>query len=231
MHFAGLQKSSLIDYPGKVSCVIFLTGCNFECPYCHNPDLARGRYPQRIEASQVMDMLAHRKQLLDGVVISGGEPTLHPGLPELCRDIRSLGYAVKLDTNGSRPDVLAQLIQDAMVDYIAMDIKTAPDAYRPPICDADTRPNIERSIRLIINSGLDHEFRTTCVRPFVDAPIIERIAKALTGARQYCLQRFQETTLLQAEYLQAYHPPGFSPGQMRRFQSLAMPFVDKCCLR
>ncbi len=231
MHLAGLQKSSLIDFPGKISCVIFLTGCNFRCPYCHNPDLALGRYPQRIEVSQLLDFLTHRSRLLDGVVITGGEPTLYSGLPDLCRDLQSLGYAVKLDTNGSRPDVLAQLIREGNIDYIAMDIKTAPDAYRPPICDANIRSDVERSIGLIMASGLEYEFRTTCVRPFVDATIIERIARILKGARQYCLQRFQETTLLQAGFLHAHRPPGFSPGQMRRFRSLAMPYVDKCLLR
>ncbi|MBR9981399.1 MAG: anaerobic ribonucleoside-triphosphate reductase activating protein, partial [Desulfatitalea sp.] len=129
MILAGLQKNSLIDFPGRVSCVAFVTGCNFACPYCHNPMLARGAYPQRITVPQLLDFLLPRRKLIDGVVISGGEPTLHPGLPDLCRAIRNAGMAVKLDTNGSRPAVLDRLIHLGLVDFVAMDIKTAPASY------------------------------------------------------------------------------------------------------
>ena len=108
---AGLQKTSLIDFPGKVSCVVFLTGCNFKCPYCHNPDLALGRYPARMAMTELSAFLARRLTLLDGVVITGGEPTLHAELPVLCRHIRDMGLAVKLDTNGTHPQMLGELIR------------------------------------------------------------------------------------------------------------------------
>ena len=179
----------------------------------------------------MLSLLEHRHKLLDGVVITGGEPTLDPNLPELCHTIRSLGYKVKLDTNGSRPEVLAHLIQDEVVDYIAMDIKTAVDAYSPPLCETQTRTKIAHSIGLIMDCGLDYEFRTTCVRPFVDTVIIERIAKAIEGARQYILQDFHETALLQADYFHGPQKPGFTPDQMSQLQMIAAPYVQKCSLR
>ncbi|MBW1769313.1 MAG: anaerobic ribonucleoside-triphosphate reductase activating protein, partial [Deltaproteobacteria bacterium] len=126
MLFGGLQKSSLIDYPGKLSCVLFLSGCNFDCPYCHNPGLVKGRFSDhaQFEEKTVYDFLEKRRGFLDGVVVSGGEPTLQKDLVSLCEKLKEMGYPVKLDTNGSRPQVLRSLIDEGLVDYIAMDIKT-----------------------------------------------------------------------------------------------------------
>ena len=142
MVFGGLQKNSLIDYPGKVSCVLFLSGCNFDCPYCHNPDLAKDSSlcPVLLDEKAVFDFLQRRKGFLDGVVISGGEPTLQKDLLVLCKKIKELGYLIKLDTNGSRPQVIKRLIDEGLVDYIAMDIKTDPFHYSPLIAKSQIPP-------------------------------------------------------------------------------------------
>ena len=227
---AGLQKTSLIDFPGKVSCVVFLSGCNFSCPYCHNPELAQGGYPARLSLAEVMAFLQSRRAFLDGVVISGGEPCLRPDLPVLCRAIRELGLAVKLDTNGSRPDVLEQVIDAALVDYIAMDLKTAPDNYGPPLCPEGSGKAVVKSIDLIMKSSVDYEFRTTCVPPFVDEEIMKRMAGAIKGARRYILQKFNPATVLD---------PGFFPSgrkapgadRLLNLQSLAEPLVSSCTIR
>lgn len=238
MILAGLQKTSLIDFPDKICCVVFVTGCNFTCPFCHNPELARGRFPQRITLDQFLAFLEPRRSLLDGVTISGGEPTLSPDLAALCRAIRGLGLAVKLDTNGSRPQVLARLIEERLVDYIAMDLKTDLSHYGPPLVPAgeasptgaDLRQSIHQSIKLIMASGLDYEFRTTCVRPFVDEKIIINIAQAIQGARRYVLQPFRDVSLLAPTFF-AGRAAGFTPIEMEALRAGAAPWVATCLIR
>ena len=133
MIIGGWQKNSFIDYPEKISCVLFVSGCNFDCPYCFNPDLVRNNPKNILDLTRIYDFLENRKGLLDGVVISGGEPTLHNELFLLCKNIHQMGYPIKLDTNGSRPQVIKKLIDAGMIDYIAMDIKTDPFNYSPLI--------------------------------------------------------------------------------------------------
>lgn len=227
---AGLQKTSLIDFPGRVSCVIFLTGCNFRCPYCHNPELARGQYPERISMTTLMDFLDRRRSLLDGVVITGGEPTLQPDLAALCRAVRELGLAVKLDTNGSRPEELKVLLRAGLLDYIAMDLKTAPDSYGPPLCAENEGPAVLESIRTIMTSGVDHEYRTTCVSPFVDSMSIRSMASAIKGARRFVLQTFNPSKTLDPDYCRASHH-GLSAEQMQSLHRLAAPDVISCSIR
>jgi pyruvate formate lyase activating enzyme len=227
---AGLQKSSLIDYPGRLSCVIFLSGCNFTCPYCHNPELARGRYPERIGEEALLGFLSQRAGFLDGVVITGGEPTLQAGLADLCSAVRQLGLAVKLDTNGSRPDVLAELIDARLIDYVAMDIKTVPARYDPPLCASHYAAPVEESIGRIMAADLPYEFRTTCVRPFVDGPAVEEIARLISGARRYILQTFRPATVLDPNF--ARRPDiAFDADEMHNLQQLAAPWVQTCTVR
>jgi len=227
---AGLQKTSLIDFPGRVSCVVFLTGCNFRCPYCHNPELAQGQYPERISIAALKDFLARRRSLLDGVVITGGEPTLQPDLAALCRAVRDLGLAVKLDTNGSRPEELKALIRAGLVDYIAMDLKTAPDSYGPPLCAENEGPAVLESIRAIMTSGVDYEYRTTCVRPFVDDVRIRSMASAIKGTRRFILQTFNPSKTLDPDFgLASRH--GLSAEQMQSLQRLAASDVISCSIR
>ncbi len=180
----------MIDYPGAVSAVLFLAGCNFHCPYCHNPSLAQGICVESLTERDFLAFLKKRRGFLDAVVLSGGEPTLAEGLPDLCRRIQQSGYAVKLDTNGSRPQMLGRLLRDGLLDYVAMDLKTLPRRYDALCAEKDIQTKVEESIALLRSSGIDHEFRTTCVRPFVDENTVGRMAQLISGTRRYFLQRF-----------------------------------------
>ncbi len=232
MIFGGLQKQSLIDFPGKISCVLFTIGCNFTCPYCHNPDLARGQVKptQTLKEERIYNFLENRKDFLDGVVISGGEPTLHPGLSTLCRNIKRMGYPIKLDTNGSRPEILTQLIHNRSIDYIAMDIKTDPSAYPRAILHNENTENILESIVLIMAAGIPYEFRTTCLKPFVDRPVIEKISHTIQGARCYALQRFKNENILSPEFFQNMSTH-YSLSELEAFQAIVAPWVVECLIR
>ena len=198
MILGGLLKNSFIDYPGKISAVLFLTGCNFRCPYCHNPDLARGMTETHdsLQEERVFEFLENRRGLIEGVVITGGEPAICPDLVRICKKVKNLGYPVKLDTNGSRPGVIKKLIDSALIDYIAMDIKTDPDNYGQLIWKQVKPAKIIASTGIIMSSGLDYEFRTTCLKPFIDEKIIEKISGIIKGAELYVLQRCNRERVL-----------------------------------
>lgn len=232
MKFGGIQKSSLIDFPGKLSCVIFLTGCNFTCPYCHNPDLAKGKTAcsDSLTESWLMDFLENRKGFLEGVVISGGEPTLQEQLPAFCRRIKEMGYAVKIDTNGSRPRIIQDLIRESLIDYVAMDIKTDPAAYAPWITRNSDTGAVLTSIRLLMESRIDYEFRTTCVRPLVDGGVIDRISTLIQGSRCYALQQFHDADLLDPGFFEA-GIPAYSNKELLDLKSIAESRVDTCIIR
>jgi pyruvate formate lyase activating enzyme len=167
MIIGGFQKNSMIDFPGKISSVVFTGGCNFKCPYCHNPSLVDGSF-ETIPESSVFEYLKKRKGLIEGVVVTGGEPTLHKDLPFFCSRIKDLGFSVKLDTNGSKPDIIKKIVSTRSVDYIAMDVKAPLHNYYPDICkDKDVAEKIQSSIDVVIDSGIDYEFRVTCAKPFV----------------------------------------------------------------
>jgi pyruvate formate lyase activating enzyme len=194
----GLQKTSLLDFPGKVSAVVFVQGCNFLCPYCHNPDLVLyGR--AALAFADVIAFLAQRRKVLEGVVISGGEPTLHEGLFSLCATLKSLGYAVKLDTNGSRPEVLRQLLLAELLDYVAMDVKANPEQYPAALCLQSVGKNIPRSMALLEESRVMHEFRIPCVAPFIDADSFAAILEYIGHAPLF-LQTVRLENVLQADF-------------------------------
>ena len=232
MHFGGLQKTSLIDYPDKISCVLFLCGCNFDCPFCHNPQLARGGTvdPLAPDPDRLYRFLDNRRSFLEGVVISGGEPTLQPDLPSLCTKLKQLGYPVKLDTNGSRPRVIQNLINDGLVDYIAMDIKTDPLHYGPLMQEECAPDCILESIRVIMKSASAYEFRTTCVKPLVSAGAIEEICRLIRGADLYVLQHFRNDNVLHPEFFCDMNP-AFTEDELEQLQSIAAPCVKKCVIR
>jgi len=232
MIFGGLQKQSLIDFPGKISCVLFTSGCNFKCPYCHNPDLARGQVKESfvIKEESIYHFLEKRIGFLNGVVISGGEPTLHQDLSIICQKIKKMGYPIKLDTNGSRPEILAQLIHNRYVDYIAMDIKTDPSVYPHVILHNENPESILESLALIMESDIPYEFRTTCIMPFVDKPIIEKISHTIKGARCYALQQFKDQNILSPEYFRD-KAPHYSHADLEAFQAIAAPWVEECIVR
>ncbi|MDJ0915444.1 MAG: anaerobic ribonucleoside-triphosphate reductase activating protein [Desulfobacterales bacterium] len=232
MQLGGIHKNSLIDYPGKISCVLFTAGCNFDCPYCHNPELVRceSSCVAMIEDQQVFDFLETRKSFLDGVVISGGEPTLQKELFDLCRIIKQMGFPVKLDTNGSRPEILAKLIEQSLVDYCAMDIKTDPYEYSPFIRKSQNPDKILDSIRILMESDVPHEFRTTCVKPFVTETVIEKIAKIIAGCRRYTLQAFHESEVLHPDFF-AGRNFLYSRKELLKLKALAEPWVQECIIR
>jgi len=230
MIFGGIRKSTLIDYPGKVACVLFFPGCNFHCPYCHNPELAKGMAVEQWTEQAAFDFLEKRKGFIEGVVISGGEPSLHPDLIRVCRTIRQMGYPIKLDTNGSRPKVLKELISGGLVDYVAMDIKTVPEYY-PRYIQKNCNTNaITSSIRLIKISGLSHEFRTTCIRPLIDKQIMERICGLIQGADLYVLQQFRLSHVLNPDFFKA-HDYCITENDLLELRTIAEKWVTSCMIR
>ena len=174
---SGLQKMTLLDYPGKVACTVFLPGCNYRCPFCHNSGLLETA-PEAITAKELLVFLEKRQGLLDGVCITGGEPTLQPDLPHLLGRIKALGYSVKLDTNGSNPTMLGQLLEQGLVDYVAMDVKNSPARYGETVGIAGfPMEKTAQSLRLLLSGSADYELRTTCVEEFH-----EEAAAAAMGA-------------------------------------------------
>jgi len=166
MIISGLQKMTLLDYPGRVACTVFLQGCNFRCPFCHNSGLLGAAQEETISEEALLDFLRKRIGILDGVCITGGEPTLQNDLPQLLRQIKQMGYYIKLDTNGSRPDMLKALVEEKLIDYVAMDIKNSPDRYGETIGLSQLPKEIEKSIVFLMEGELDYEFRTTVVEEF-----------------------------------------------------------------
>lgn len=198
MNIGGIQKTSLLDYPEKISAIVFTKGCNFRCGYCHNPELFDTQGNQELKASDFLEFLKTRKGKLDAVVITGGEPCLQKDLKEFIIKIKNLGFLVKLDTNGSFPEVLENILP--YIDYIAMDIKGPLEKYRE-ISDSqiDTK-KILKSIKLIMNSGIDHEFRTTVVKSQLQLEDFKKIAQMLKGAKKYYLQKFIPSKTLNPDF-------------------------------
>ncbi len=228
----GIQKCSLIDFPGKVSCVVFVTGCNFRCPYCHNPELVKnnGSPHRRLDNNIILNFLKQRQGLLDGVVISGGEPTLQPGLFAFCQKLKELGYAVKLDTNGTRPEVIEKLLKAKLVDYVAMDIKADLSGYQVFTGREFASRTISKSIKIIMEQAPAYEFRTTCVKPFIDKAKIYNIAWMIKGAMMYALQRFHQTKVLSPEFFKN-NDNTYTDCELQDLKSMVEPFVQNCIIR
>lgn len=204
MKISGLQKLTLLDFPGKMACTVFTYGCNFRCPFCHNALLVTEQNHDSISEDEFFSFLKKRQGILDGVCISGGEPTLQPDLKEFIVKIKALGYAVKLDTNGSDPRLLESLIKESLIDYVAMDIKNSPEKYSLTCgCNVDIG-KIKDSVSVIIESGIDHEFRTTTVREYHSAEDFEAIAQWLEGKSKYFLQHFEDSGNLIGENLSPF---------------------------
>ena len=200
MMIAGLKGISLIDYPQKVATVLYLSQCNLRCPFCHNKSLVLGEGPSSLADDQVLRMLASRRGFVDGVVITGGEPTIYPELLVLVASIKELGFAIKLDTNGYNPEVLKSLIAAKAVDFIAMDIKTSWKKYSRATGVAVNVERLIESVNLIKQSSIEHEFRTTCVPSLVDDGDIKEITKIIGRSGLYTLQQYQPEGTLDASY-------------------------------
>ena len=202
---SGLQKMTLLDYPGKVACTVFLQGCNFRCPFCHNSSLLGKPQAPSLSQEELLAFLRKRQGILDGVCITGGEPTLCKELPELLKSIKDLGFDIKLDTNGYRPDVLKSLVSQGLVDYVAMDIKNCPDRYGETagISNLDLA-KIQESMVFLMNGDLDFEFRTTVVSPLHSVEDVEALACRIKGTKKYFLQNFVDSGDLLGEGLSAH---------------------------
>lgn len=187
MKISGLQKMTLLDYPGKIACTVFLGGCNFRCPFCHNGELLDGTVETVMDEQEFLAFLSKRKGLLDAVCVSGGEPTLQPGLAAFLERIKEMGYLVKLDTNGSRPEVLKELVSRNLLDYVAMDIKNCPDRYAQTAGAVVQLDKLEESIRFLTEEHVDYELRTTVVAQLHDAEAVEQmgdwVAKLAAGKK------------------------------------------------
>jgi pyruvate formate lyase activating enzyme len=203
MKIASIQKTSFIDYPGKISAIIFTQGCNFRCPYCHNPELVdSGLYGDTILMGDVYAFLEKRRGKLDAVVISGGEPTLQPDLIAFLQKVKSIGYLIKLDTNGSRPKVIQEALSKNILDYVAMDIKAPWDKYSLVAGSLVNITHIKKSIALLMASGIAYEFRTTIVNSLLCQEDVMNIAKMIQGSQLYVLQRFVSSKHIDQSYLQ-----------------------------
>ena len=226
----GFLGTSLIDYPGKVAAVVFLAGCNLRCPFCHNHALLEDNDElEDVSVADLVSALERRRKLLEGAVITGGEPTLHPQLPELLRTLRTTGLAIKLDTNGMRPEALAGVLRDGLVDDVAVDVKVAPERYPVALgAPPDAVRRLEAVVRLLRGAGVAYEYRTTCAPGLVGATDIETIARFIAGAPRYYLQQYQPVQVPDAE-MAARSP--YPPEVLERFAELAAPHVGAVALR
>ena len=217
---------TLLDYPGHVACTIFLSGCDFRCPFCHNSELLEQGTP-RMTMDYVQLFLRARRKVLDGVAITGGEPCLQHDLPGFLAMIKREGYKVKLDTNGHHPKMLRMILTNALVDYIAMDIKGAPGNYGRLIGGRPfSLPDLDYSIKLIMNSGVDYEFRTTVVDELHSAEDFEEIGQWIRGAKRYFLQPFVDRESVPFE---GFHAP--SREKLKSYAHRAAEYVDEVRIR
>jgi len=246
MRIGGVEKLTLIDYPGKLAAIIFTVGCNFRCGFCYNPMLVWPRMEeldtentkgqrQDLEANDdspltsvagLFHFLKKRAGKLEGVVITGGEPTLHADLPEFISEIKSLGYSIKLDTNGTNPEMLEKLIADQLIDYIAMDIKAPADKYSETVQVSIDFNKIEKSVKMIMQSGLPYEFRTTVVPSLIIDQDIAAMGKIIAGADKWYLQKFKaDTEIINPEFRKQ---AGYSDQKMKALAEIGKEFVKLC---
>jgi pyruvate formate lyase activating enzyme len=229
MRIKGFQGTSLLDFPGRIASLVFFGGCNLTCPYCHNPTLVLDpdQYPDYPLAA-LLEELRERRSFIDGVVVSGGEPTLDPALPLLLREIKGLGLQVKLDTNGLAPKVLEHLLAEELLDYVALDVKTAPARYGELHTGPVNLGALSASARLLIEGSVEYELRTTCVPHLVEEADIRAIGETVRGARRWVLQQFVPGHAL-SEELRGIEP--HSEGALRGFAEVAGGYVDEVVLR
>jgi|WetSurMetagenome_2_1015567.scaffolds.fasta_scaffold02955_4 pyruvate formate lyase activating enzyme len=245
MRIGGLEKISLIDYPGELSAVVFTVGCTFRCPFCYNPMLVlssdrngNSSLPQggeteeghtRLDEDDLFLFLKSRVGKLDAVVITGGEPTMHPELPEFIKKIKKLGFKIKLDTNGTNPEMLKKLLAEKLIDYLAMDLKAAPEDYFKATGVNFDFEKIKESVKMIMQSNLSYEFRTTCVPGFINENSVAKMGELIRGADKWYLQNFKADTELIDKSLKGRS--GFSQIKMEKFSEIGRNCVKKCEVR
>ena len=227
MRIAGLQKMTLLDFPGKVACTVFTAGCDFRCPFCHNYELTDRNVESVMTEEEFLRFLGRRKGLIDGVAVTGGEPCMQQDLPEFLAKIRDLGFLVKLDTNGNHPEVLERILDEGLADYVAMDVKNSPDRYAETsgLLHMDLS-RIGQSIRLLMRGETDHEFRTTVVEELHGEEEIRAVCEWISGARRYYLQPFTDRDTVPYD---GFHAP--SRDAMKRYLDIASGYVMQAEIR
>ena len=227
MKIHGIQKMTLLDYPGRVACTVFLAGCDFRCPFCHNSELIGGEAEPVMGEDEFFSFLNKRKGLLDGVAVTGGEPMLRADLPEFFRKIKSLGYPVKCDTNGNHPEMLKTLIDEGLVDYVAMDIKNSPERYGETAgLTAFATAKVEESINILLAGNVDYEFRTTVVDELHDEESFKKIGPWIKGAKRYFLQPFKDRDSVVFSGLTAP-----SHEKLERYKNIMTEYVGEVSVR
>ena len=231
MIIAGLQKMTLTDFPENVACILFLKGCNFRCPYCHNSELIDYKIDDNyILKEEVFDFLKKRQGVLDGVVISGGEPTVNKDLPKLIKEIRDLGFKIKLDTNGTNPQMLKELLEDGLIDYVAMDIKNVPRKYLETAGLSEKNQqileNVQKSIDILKKSKINHEFRTTIMKKYHNIEDLEEINKLIGKDEKYFIQNFEDS-----EYVLDHNIEPFSEKELKEIKNKLTKNFQKTSVR
>ena len=226
MRLGGLQKMTLLDFPGRVACTVFTVGCNFRCPFCHNSSLVVTPEVPELSQDDFFAFLRKRQGLLDGVAITGGEPLLHADMPEFLEKIRALGYAVKLDTNGAYPDRLAAILEEGLADYVAMDVKNSREKYELTAGVTGVLPAVERSVELLRAGETPFEFRTTLVDELHEPEDFESIGRWIGGDEPYFIQGFVDSGDILAGGMHAA-----SPEKAKACLEAALPFLPKARLR
>ncbi|MFH1286598.1 MAG: anaerobic ribonucleoside-triphosphate reductase activating protein [Candidatus Magasanikbacteria bacterium] len=233
MLISGIQKFTLLDYPEKAACIIFTPGCNFRCGYCHNPEFVLPEQIKELRGSMIPDeavfgFLEKRRGLLDGVVITGGEPTLMPDLKDFIIRVRDLGFLVKLDSNGNRPGVLEDLFKSNLLDYVAMDVKTSLPRYTELVGSQAKPEHIKKSMDIIRESGVDYEFRATLVREIHSDEVLSEMKELLQGSKRFFVQTFRSGKVLDPKF-EEYH--GFASGEMEEIATRFSEVVDEAGVR
>jgi len=224
MLIGGLQKTSLLDYPDKISSVIFTCGCNFRCSYCHNPHLVE-KAEAKIDEKELLETLERRKNYIDAVVVTGGEPTIQKDIKDFLKKIKDMAFLIKLDTNGAEPEILEDLLKNKLIDYVAMDIKAPLDLYKDITNTDIDAEKIKRSIELVMNSGLDYEFRTTAY-PKLSIDDFRKILQLIKGAKRYFIQQFEPGNVLKDERLEPHERE-----KLYEILDIAKDFVDEVGVR
>ncbi|MDI6826159.1 MAG: anaerobic ribonucleoside-triphosphate reductase activating protein [Candidatus Aenigmarchaeota archaeon] len=224
MMIKGFQKLSLIEYPGKIAAIVFVGKCDFGCHFCYNTDLIKNydKVPD-IPEKEITDFLAERKGLLDGISITGGEPTVHKDLPEFAKKIKDMGFLVMIETNGSNPEMIKELIDKKLVDYIAMDIKAPLEKYDEVAGVKVNKKKIQGSVDIIRNSSIDYEFRTTVIPKHFNEKDALAIGKWLKGSKRFFLQQFRPDKTLDESYQKVEQYP---PEKLKKFAEIMKPFFE-----
>lgn len=228
MNIKGIHKTSLIDYPGKICSILFTGGCNLRCKYCHNPDLACNKNLTTLSNEEALSFIRKRKELIDGISISGGEPTLAKNITDFISSVKDISLAVKIDTNGLNPDVIEKLLKRDLLDYVAIDIKTSPEKYEFLTNRKIDFSHIKETVDLVRDSGVDYELRTTCIPHFVTLEDFWSISREIGHVKQYYLQQFVNEKTLDPSFA-SYQP--YPPQVLISFREYVKTFADICELR